>query len=120
MTGWNRPTNPKWDPKKPVAPFSPDGDMQHYPEGSGHGVNRVGPEWREVQPFEATLVFAGYRRGRSAAYFLWENANGDCFPMMLSDLSDLLLTRTIDGGEVSGTWRLVKRGQNYGIAAVNQ
>ena len=120
MTAWNRPTVPKWDAKKPVAPFGPAGDLQHYPESTGYGDNRRGPEWRDVRPWSTTLTLVGYARGRSAAYFLLKDKQGHTYPMMLSDFTDLVMTRTSAAGVFSGWWAVKKRGQNYGIQAIER
>lgn len=102
-----------WDAKNPVAPFdSETGNLLHYPEvWWGHTL-----EWREVRPFEATLQLEDYGRGRSAAYFHWKDEQGHGYPMFLKDFVETLLALDSKRGQVKGTWRVVKRGQNYGLA----
>lgn len=120
MTAWNRPTNPHWDPKKPVAPFDPDGSLQHYPEHTYRDGERWAPEWRDVRPWSTTLTLVGYARGRSAAYFLLKDKQGHTYPMMLADFTDLVMTRTSAAGVFSGWWAVKKRWQNYGIQAIER
>lgn len=74
-------------------------------------------EWRPNEPFEATLALAGTSRGRSAARFDWINvADGGRMVMFMTDVADLINYAEIVTGEVTATWQVVKRGQNYGIA----
>jgi hypothetical protein len=101
----------KWDPKNPVAPFDERG-LLHYPE-SWRGI-----EWRPAPAFDASLRFDDYSRGRSAAYFNWmDDSTGLRYPMFLADLADLIRGANLLQGEtLTNRWRVVKRGQNYGIA----
>jgi hypothetical protein len=56
-------------------------------------------------------------RGRSAAYFNWKNTlTGETMPMFMSGMLDLAQRGVITQGLVFGTWKVVKRGSNYGIA----
>lgn len=109
-------------PKTWQAPYGPKGDLQHYPERTWRGCRAEGtfemiePDWRDPAPFRAVLVYEGYARGRSAAYFLWKHyTRGTRYPMFLTDLDDILSSRTIPKQGVHATWIECKRGQNYGI-----
>ena len=111
-------------PKPYKAPFGPKGDLQHYPTpwweanlSTGERV-RHAPEWREVASFPMVLRYKGYARGRSAAYFLWEDADGHEYPMFLADL-DTFLKRGYMNGPVMAIWIVCKRGANYGIRLAN-
>ena len=96
--------NPTWDPKKPVAPFSADGDMLHYPDP--FYMRWEGAEWREVQPFEATLIIDGLNRGRSAAYLTVTNEDsGTSYPLFISDLVDIIRSRDIIAARSSSASR---------------
>lgn len=75
-------------------------------------------EWRDNEPFEAVIQFKGTERGRSAAFFRWENVDtGQMYPMFISDIGHMIMqgTRFEEGGTIRGRWYVVKRGQNYGI-----
>lgn len=91
-------------------PFDKNG-MPTYPEEyPGHQVT-----WRDNIPFQATLTFDTYSRGRSAAHFHFKDSKGCSFPMFLTDFSDLIRAKVLDKGTVTGTWAGVKRGANYGL-----
>lgn len=93
------------------APYSKRG-LMHYPQAwFGETI-----EWRPNEPFSATIRFTDYGRGRSAAYFNWQDENGQMYPMFISDLADLLTKRSVVDGEAVGLWIVRKRGQNYGLA----
>lgn len=82
--------------------------MTSYPQGM--------VEWRDNEPFKATLVLTGQSRGRSSALFLWTSEVARTkYPMFLSSMVDLLENSDILKGRVTGTWIAVKRGANYGI-----
>ncbi|GAA4209550.1 hypothetical protein GCM10022252_76230 [Streptosporangium oxazolinicum] len=98
------------------APYDARGNLQHYPGPSYSAqLGSVPTDWRPNTPFTATLTFRGSQRGRSAAYFLWEDANGRTYPMFLADLGDLILSTTLDKGVITGEWIVGKRGKNYGL-----
>lgn len=92
------------------VPFR-NGNLLHYPDSWP-----TLPEWRDNYEFSATLTFAGFSRGRSAAYLNFMNPEtGEFFPMFLADLSDVLTRCTLEKGKVNALWTFCKRGQNYGI-----
>jgi hypothetical protein len=98
------------------------GDLQHYPTPWWTANLSTGereyhePEWRTPQPMRAVLVYEGYARGRSAAYFVWRHSiTGTRYPMFMTDLDDMLRARTIPLQGVLATWIECKRGSNYGI-----
>lgn len=94
------------------APFAGN-SLLHYP------ITHQITEWREVDEFDAALTLMGMERGRSAAYFIWqEDYTHNSFPMFLVDMADLLKRDTVSFGTVLTTWKIMKRGQNYGIAKV--
>lgn len=101
-------------------PYNPlTGDQMHYPErvyraqvGVGYSVEE--PDWRENVPFDTTLRFKGFRRGRSAAYAEFLNlTTGFLMVVFLTDLEDMipLMVR----GAVSDRFIGTKRGMNYGV-----
>jgi hypothetical protein len=75
-------------------------------------------QWVDNDPFDAVLTFTGFERGRSAAHAIWVDNEGHEYQMFLTDFSELLLDggTTMVGGKVLATWRVRKRGRNYGIA----
>jgi hypothetical protein len=101
-------------------PFDRDGNQQHYPVSwyTGEYPNNrrtVGPEWRDNEPFNDTLTYAGYGRGRSAAYFVFTRSDGKEVTMFMKDFDALI--RQMVNGKVSGRFVFIKRGQNYGVKA---
>lgn len=113
---------PKAKAKTYKAPYDAKGNLQHYPSSwwVAHpptGERELsGPYWRDPVPFRAVLVYEGYARGRSAAYFIWRHSiTGTRYPMFMTDLDEMLRTRTIPHVGVHATWIECKRGSNYGI-----
>jgi hypothetical protein len=92
------------------APYDQRGNLQHFPE-----TWRAEIDWRSNEPFTATLTLDGTRRGRSAAYFQWRDADGHTFPMFVSDTAALIEHSVIDHGTIRAAWIVGKRGQNYGL-----
>jgi hypothetical protein len=96
-------------------PFSDRGQLQYansYVEKFTDGFR-----WVDNHEFDATLTFEGYYRGRSAGGFRFKD-NLYTYYMFMTDIDDLLKTKVIDKGVVSGKWTFVKRGMNYGIKLV--
>lgn len=106
------------------TPWTTGGNLLHStgdPKGTDDEGNPLYPdvgEWRGNDVFEATLKFRGTERGRSAAFFRWENLDThQHYPMFISDVGRMITQgMTLGrGGVVSGRWFVVKRGGNYGI-----
>lgn len=95
------------------APFDHEGNLLHYPVVYTSG--RAYPEWRPNIPFVATLTIYGMSRGRSAAYFIWQDEDEHEYPMFISDAVEVLRRCTISNGRVTARWIVKKRGQNFGI-----
>jgi len=73
-------------------------------------------EWRDNDPFEATLKIVRLERGRSAARFWFrDETNLIEYPFFGQTLVDMLSQSTMVNGVVTGTWIVVKKGANYGI-----
>jgi hypothetical protein len=87
-------------------PFDKDGNQMHYPESWRQ------PEWRDNTPFQDTLEYQSFNRGRSAAYFLFKRANGTQVTVFLKEMSEMI-PRMVNG-KITGTFAFVKRGENYG------
>lgn len=75
--------------------------------------------WRDNEPFEATLTFQRFERGRSAAHAIYAKADDPTWQatMFLSDVQTLIEN---DAAllHLRGTFVFVKRGQNYGIQLI--
>ncbi|MFI6485212.1 hypothetical protein ACIBH1_45390 [Nonomuraea sp. NPDC050663] len=99
------------------APFDAGGNLMHYARKPYHGQAAYyqAHEWRPNEPFVATLTMASTRRGRSAAYFIWADAEGRTYPMFMTDVADLVRDAVINQGTVTGQWTVRKRGENFGI-----
>lgn len=102
------------------APFDAEGNLMHYTDAEiDQQVDRAGEpvEWRDNEPFPMALLLQGAARGRSSAYFIWQNDTGQRFPMFVTDFVDLMRRQGVrKGARVSADWHAVKRGQNYGLA----
>jgi len=113
------------------VPFSVNA-FQHYPnKWSGEKIY-----WTVENPvFSGRLRFDSIERGQSAAYFHVTvlSASPSSVPtedgvaiellgtqvaMFMTDILDVLKSKLIQNGEVSGTWTFQKRGQNYGLRMV--
>lgn len=100
-------------------PFDSEGNQQHYPEPSyervpgGDRTIRIDPEMRPNFEFDDTLTYEGFSRGRSAAYVLFKRSDGKQVTMFLKELDELM--PRMCGGQVTGRFTFIKRGQNYGV-----
>lgn len=90
-------------------PFDSKGNQLHYP--SYHSV-----DWRANDPFEDTLTYGGFSRGRSAAYFHFTRAGGETVTVFLKELDEMMPHMV--SGKVNGTFQFVKRGENYGCTLI--
>ena len=111
-------------PGPELAPFR-DGSLMEYPgrfkPGEINPEKRASPdEWRSNGPVEMTLTLETYERGRSAARFVWRDPEGRKYPMFMVDVLALMKTgQGVQGGVVTDRWIVIKRGTNYGIAALS-
>ncbi len=99
---------PKGDYK---IPFDKDGNQQHYADSWMTDL-----EWRDNAPFVATLTYVGYSRGRSAAYFDFKDHNGKIVIVFLKDFEAMI--PHLVKGSVTGSFKFIKRGQNYGCQLI--
>lgn len=89
-------------------PFSKSGDQQHYPDDWYGGV-----VWKDNEVFEDSLVYEGYSRGRSAAYFdFTRKGTGTRVTVFLKDF-EAMVPKMVRGS-ISSRFTFTKRGQNYG------
>lgn len=55
-------------------------------------------------------------RGRSAAQINWrDEETGNVYPMFLSDVFAMLKDADMKDGLITGYWKFVKKGSNYGV-----
>lgn len=86
------------------------------------GVDEPGElEWNPIdQPFEATLRFYEVFRGRSATHFRVEDvSNGNRYPIALKHMGWLVKNLTVQDAQVTGTWKVIKRGAYYSLMHVD-
>ena len=102
----------KWDRK---APFDENGSLMHYPE-TGWRCKEI--DWRDVEEFKATLTYVTFRRGRSAAYLILQDENGNYYPMFMTEFDKII--PLLKGGKLTGRWTIAKRGTNFGIKFVGK
>jgi len=86
-------------------PFDADGNQLHY-----EGYGKV--DWRPNDPFQDTLTFEGFSRGRSAAYLRFKRSDGADVVVFLKDFAEMVPHMV--HGKVTGTFRHIKRGTNFG------
>jgi hypothetical protein len=117
----------KWDRKVPFTSTDksrkggvPGGSLLEYADSY---VERFyGIEWRDNCVFEATLVYTGYERGRSAARLLFDVCEAGVdgrrrVHMFMTDFDQAVRERgftTLDGRGMVGRWTYCKRGRNFG------
>lgn len=113
----------KYDPEPDVSWGKKTVSWSDWPERYqmmeyvGYGGSNY--EWRPNEPFEDTLRFTGFERGRSAARAIWiSEKDGTAYPMFLMDLAELLRTAAIADGKVSGRFMARKQGANYGLLRI--
>ena len=82
-------------------------------EGNVHSY----PGWRTtmtpVEPFEDTLTFDHFERGRSSALAIFRRSSGATVPVFLTDLDEMI--PMMAGGCATELFGYAKRGQNYGV-----
>lgn len=108
------------------APFD-GGSLLSYPivklrrREDGSGYDHIETEMREVEPFWARLRLVDFERGRSSARFVWEDEDGNSYPMFMVDmLATVQGCELIDGQTETVRWAVVKRGANFGIRPARQ
>jgi hypothetical protein len=98
------------------VPLNKDGSLLHYASAYFESAN---VDWVEPFRFEATLQLDRMQTGRSAKYVWWiDTTTGQQYPMFITDLMEVVRSGCLKGGIKQGTWKTVKRGQNFGISPV--
>lgn len=73
-------------------------------------------KWIQNYTWSDTLTLVEMGRGQSAAFFVLKSEiSGKTYYMFMKDLLDMILSRTIEKGKISGNFTYVKRGNNYGV-----
>ncbi len=94
-----------WDGK---IPCNERGELFSYSSGSPSGG------WRDNPPFNDTLTFTGYGRGRSSALLYFVGSDGRRWPVFLSDAEEMIPYMV--HGKLLGNFVVKKRGANFGLA----
>lgn len=90
------------------------GSLMHH-ESDGWNTEIT---WVEAETlFHGTFTLdEGIHSGRSAKYVSWTDDQGRNFPMFVAELVKLVRLGVVEpGGVCTGTFKVVKRGQNYGV-----
>jgi hypothetical protein len=92
------------------APYDRYGNLIGFPGQNPPFV------WRANIPFRATLRLLEVKRFVSSARATWRDTEtGIRYPMLLPDLSELLVTGSISQGVTTAYWMVEQRGRNFGI-----
>lgn len=97
------------------VPFNRSGVLMHYADPHRETGYDAAHEWREPKKFRMLLRLHETERGRSAAYFVWKDQDGNFWPMFITDVCELIRNHTVTSGIVEGDWIPRKRGQNFGL-----
>lgn len=92
------------------APYDRYGNLIGFPGQNPPFV------WRANIPFRATLRLLEVKRFVSSARATWRDTEtGVRYPMLLPDLSELLVMGSICQGVSTNWWMVEQRGRNFGI-----
>lgn len=91
-----------------------DPNSRHCAGPERSGWREYADEWRDNYEFVATMRFVTFKRGRSAAYAIWETEDGEQYSMFLTDLEDAI-PYMVDGHLTIRRFTFSKRGSNYGV-----
>lgn len=75
-------------------------------------------EWKDNYEFIDTLTYAGYNRGRSSINFMFVGTDDMKYTMFVSELNKIIWKMI--NCKISGKWTFMKKGQNYGITAIEE
>ena len=98
-----------WDRK---IPFDTKGNMLSY---SGPGALPI-HEWRPAEPFETTLTYYKYSRGRSSALLWFKDPEGRLYPFFMADADEVI--PLLQGGVIRGRFEGRKLGTNFGLTLI--
>jgi hypothetical protein len=111
-------TGKKFDFDLPEEQWAVEREMLSYAGTKDYESRDV--EWVPNEPFEDTLLFVEFGRGRSSAVAYWMSLrDGTFYPMFLMDLDAVLRSCGVSvGGVISGRFMARKQGANYGLLRV--
>ncbi len=92
------------------VPYDRHGNLMQYVDSWDRDVR-----WHDNTPFTATLLLCGMYSGRSAKGVYLIGPDGQRYPMFVTDLVDTLTRSIAMKGAIEGTWKVRKRGRNYGV-----
>ncbi len=105
--GWGKDLDNQW------VPFG-NGNQLHYPDYHGQDINGKWISkvvWNANEVFHDTLIYEGFERGRSAAYFMFRRkSNSGKVVVFLKDLEPMFMLMqkgrvTVRSGRRAGTLR---------------
>ena len=102
-------------------PFAKDGSIMPFSKPDWDRPSNVpqAAEWRNREPFPATLVYVETKRHRATHMSYWRDQEGRTFPMFAMDMGNMIEAgAVIKNRTVTGQWIGVKRAENYGIQYV--
>lgn len=100
--------------KELQIPYNKNGNMMSYP----NYFDEV-KTWKAAENFTTTLKYKQYLRGTSSVIFIFEDIHTNkTYPMFVSSIDNILLNTNIINGEITGTFKFVKKGKNYGITLI--
>lgn len=75
-------------------------------------------QWRNNDPFGATMTYLRYGVGRSAITIYWTDEYMHEYPMIGRYFFELV--HLMDKGSITGNWKAIKRGSTYGLVLVDE
>lgn len=103
----------RWDGKVPLS--------------HGHMVFSLPPnkvalpqnlKWVDARPFDATLRYQGYHRGRTSVAITMRDERNYGYFMFIKDFDAALQRVPMNDNCITGRWEYVKYGYNYGVRLV--
>lgn len=105
---------PRYTGAPPVA-----GSLAHFASGDRGYDPYAEVEWIDPTSWRldgVLLTLKDLHTGRSAKWVTWTDVNGREFPMFIADLISLVRDGNVHRGTTQETFKIAKRGQNFGIA----
>ena len=76
-------------------------------------------DWKDVR-FNGSLCIVGIVRGRSAAHFeAYDKQANKKYTIFLTDFLDMLQAGDVNDASITGEFKVMKRGRNFGVRLVN-
>jgi hypothetical protein len=105
----------KWVYSDTLSPAYYDGEVQfdHEKRDEDGRWIKLSPVMIPNTPFDDTLTYVDFYRGRSAAGCTFRNDVGQRFTVFMTDMDKFIPLMV--NGKISGRFIFCKRGKNYGI-----